>query len=504
MALRGGLGPAAPFYHSIPRASSARFMSNDTYSSVAIVGGGLSGAAVAYHLAQRRAGATLTVFEPRVTLGAGLAYSTSDPAHRINVPAAKMSLIPGEDRHFTDWISRTDAVADDPEALAEDGELYVRRIVFGRYVFEHLKPWIANGRIAHVKDYVRAIEKVGSRWSLETNSGRSFSADIVVVATTHPAPEVPRILDDGLKNDPRLIPDATDPAALRAIGPDARVTVIGTGLTMADVVASLDRRGHRGEITAISRRGLLSRPHAAQSYQPFGDFVRSPPLSAVELLRKIRETIGEAHAIGLPWQAVIDQVRAQAGLFWPAMPISERSKLVRHLRPYWDVHRFRVAPQLHRVIERRRSEGTFTWHAASVDSAEAREGHILLQLRQRGRSTPIHHEADYVVITTGPAHSRVVEVEPHLGSLALAGWIRPDSLGLGILCNRRGRAIAHDDQAVSSLLVAGPLARGTFGELMGLPQVTNYAQAVAGEVLQELEQMRLFGKPVSEPLAKAH
>jgi uncharacterized NAD(P)/FAD-binding protein YdhS len=67
-----------------------------------------------------------------------------------------------------------------------------------------------------------------------------------------------------------------------------------------------------------------------------------------------------------------------------------------------------------------------------------------------------------------------------------AGLIEPDALGLGLSCDRQGRALDKSGDIVPALLIAGPLARGTFGELMGLPQVAEYAAAIAASVSSEL------------------
>jgi uncharacterized NAD(P)/FAD-binding protein YdhS len=453
---------------------------------VAIVGGGFAGAAVAYHLARLEPGASIVVFEPRDFLGGGLAYDDPDPAHRINVPATRMSLIPQDDGHFARWLAETGAGDGDPDITGRDGALYPQRRVFGRYVASYLDPLLAAGRVAHVKSRVVSVTADGGRWTLATESGARYRARIVVLATTHPAPDVPAALA-ALGADPRLIRDAFVPGVLAGIRPDARVVIVGTGLTMADVVASLDRQGHRGTIVALSRRGLRSRGHPAQPSEPFGDFTR-PALRASALLRKVRATIREAAAQGLSWHGVIDAVRGQAQTFWPKLAREEQGRIVRHLRVYWDVHRFRIAPQVEDVLERRIAAGMLKVLAASVVAASARPDHIALAIRHRGLNYVETIEADHIVVTTGPAHSKVIPAQPYLAGLAAEGHVAADHLGLGIACDARSRALDAQGAAQPDLFIAGPLARARFGELMGLPQVSAQALSVAEEVARALDR----------------
>lgn len=452
---------------------------------VAVVGGGFTGAAVAYHLAHLRPGTAIAVFEPRAVLGGGLAYDDPDPAHRINVPATRMSLFPADETHFARWLADTGAADGDPDLAGRDGALYPRRSVFGRYVASHLAPLVADGRVAHVRSPVRAAAAEAGRWRLAAESGAIVYARLAVIATTHPSPEVPAALAS-LRADRRLTADALAPEALIGIAADARVLVVGTGLTMADVVASLDRQGHRGPIVALSRRGLRSRGHPARPSDPFGDFTHPEP-GASALLRKIRRTIREAEARGLSWHSVLDAVRAQAQTFWPRLGLETKSRIARHLRVYWDVHRFRIAPQVEDVLARRIAEGSLRVLAASLVGAAPRPEHIEIAIRPRGGDTPETLRADRIVVTTGPAHARILSTQPFLAALAAAGHIKADPLGLGIACDAESRALDADGRPQPALLVAGPLARATFGELMGLPQVSAHAVSVAGELARALD-----------------
>jgi uncharacterized NAD(P)/FAD-binding protein YdhS len=89
---------------------------------------------------------------------------------------------------------------------------------------------------------------------------------------------------------------------------------------------------------------------------------------------------------------------------------------------------------------------------------------------------------DYLVLTTGPAHSNLISGQPFLSALKQAGIIRADALGMGIDVNAQSQPVG----STLPIWVAGPAARGRFGELMGLPQVADHAQQVAHAVLEKL------------------
>ncbi len=455
--------------------------------TVAIIGGGFTGAAVAYHLARCPAvdHAAILVFEPRDALGKGLAYDTADPAHRINVPATRMSIHPEDQEHFARWLDADGGPALDPEARRPDGSTFPRRGVFGDYVFSQLKPFLDAGRISHVRSRVAHVMRTAAGWQLEVEAGNRFTADILVIAATHPAPRAPGSLSTALRGHPRYIADATKPDALDPLRPEDTVLVVGNGLTAADVIASLGERGHVGKILAVSRRGLRSRGHTDVAQEPYGDFVSSPPQTAVDLLKAVRAAIRAAEADGLSWHAVLDQMRAQARSIWQGLTTVERRRLIRHLRVFWDVHRFRIAPQVEQVLDTAIADGRLEIASGQILSARRDGESIKVNIRRRGRA-PQTLDFDAVVITTGPAHGGILRSQPWLSELAEAGRLTMDPTGLGLACNQKGEALNIEGDAQPDLLIAGPLARGVFGELMGLPQVSEYAKAIAERVTETI------------------
>src|ERR1700735_2788405 len=96
-------------------------------TTIAIVGGGVSGTLTAFHLVRQGTPARVILIDKRPDFGLGLAYSTPSHRHLLNVPAGKISALPDQPNHFLDWLRKNH----DPAATEKT---FAPRAVFGRYI----------------------------------------------------------------------------------------------------------------------------------------------------------------------------------------------------------------------------------------------------------------------------------------------------------------------------------------------------------------------------------
>ncbi len=450
---------------------------------LAIIGGGFSGAACAMHLLRDNPGLALqlTIIEPRETLGAGLAYSSPAPEHRINVAAARMSMLPEQPGHFHDWLLARGDPAHDPASAMADGRLYPARAIYGNYVAAQLQAQVAASPAVgfrHLRDAAAWLLADGAGFRIGLAGGATLHADGVVLAVSHSKPDVPAVL----RGCDAVLPDPWDVAALDGVAADARVLVVGTGLTACDVVARLLARNHAGRITMVSRHGLLPRPRTLLPVEAEGDFATRPETTALGLLRRVRRAVAVATAAGRPWENIVDALRQQAGAAWGTLDWAQRRALLRHLRTLWDVHRFQCAPQIDAALGAAQARGALQVRAARLLGLAPGDAGVGVHVRARGAAEADVLHADVVVNCTGPGHRTVVASHPVLRALAAAGDLLADPASLGIWVDGSSRVLRADGSAWPNLFVAGPLARGTFGELMGLPQVNLQPRAVAAEL----------------------
>src|SRR5258708_35360159 len=148
--------------------------------TIAIIGGGVSGALTAYHLIRRRAHANVILIDPRANLGLGLAYSTPSYRHLLNVPAGRMSALPDQPNHFLNWLQKN------YDASMTEAD-FAPRAVFGRYIQSLLK---TVPDVDHRQTAVLDCHVVDGQATLDLADGTKIVADAVVLATGNfdPAP----------------------------------------------------------------------------------------------------------------------------------------------------------------------------------------------------------------------------------------------------------------------------------------------------------------------------
>ncbi len=447
---------------------------------VVIVGGGFSGTMVAVHLAVL--GIPATVIDCGERPARGLAYSTTLPDHLLNVRASNMSAFPDRPDDFVNHIAHGGSTPD----------IFARRSDYGDYLDAIFRKALATGLVNRVAGNATKASRRERGWSVELEDGSILAAPTLVLATGNGAPGSLAAFHSIRPED--LVDKLWSPAGAarlaRAAQGNEPVLIAGTGLTMVDAVLWLDAAGHHGQVTAVSRRGLLPRSHAA----PRACGLPPPaladlPLTVTSLCRWLRsrsEKEGD-------WRAAVDCLRPLSQQLWQLMAPDEQRRFLRHARIWWEVHRHRIATQVHDRVRRMMDEGRLQVMAGRLTSSRAVEDRYALSVTARGTGAMVEVEAGLVLNCTGPSHGLRDQGDRLIAQMHAGGLVRPDALGLGIEIDSSDR-ISGADHAYA----IGPITRGRYWEIIAVPDLREKAANIAAMIARDHSTA---AKPQARPIA---
>lgn len=430
---------------------------------VAIVGGGFSGTILAAQLARR--GIASVLIDGSGRAGKGVAYSTTEAAHLLNVRAEGMSAWAGEPDHFAKRF----------EAEGGDRRGFAQRRFFAQYLGEILGEAVASGCVEVVHSSATAAERSNGGWRVTLDNGSSVEADAIALAIGNQEPEGLRAFA-GVGDRFIANPWGADArAAENDLAATGRPTLlVGTGLTMVDVVLSLDAAGYQGNILALSRRGQAPRSHADYTAAPV-EAADVPHGRVATIWRWLRRRSAE-----FGWRAAIDSLRPHSHRLWQSLDPDEQRRFLRHARPWWDVHRHRIAPDVAATVQRLVAEGRLQIVAGRVVSASRSADGMEVELRRRGRAESERMDFAYAFNCTGPLHSIEHTRDPLLRTVLDTHAVRPDHLGMGLEVDEKSRAGER-------LWALGPLTKGRYWEIVAVPDIREQAAIVAEDIARELQ-----------------
>lgn len=437
---------------------------------ILIAGGGASGVLLAAHLLRTGQPLSVTIVEKRARLGAGIAYGTAHPAHLLNVRAAGMSAFPEDPDHFWRWTSK---LAGQDEGHPRHAQDFAARRLYQRYLDALLDPYRGTDVTRAHLDIVtgEAMRAIPGPDGVELHlaDGQVVAGDVLVLATGNegaPLPPAPWRRDGWTG-------DAHPPPA------EARVLIVGAGLTMVDQVQSLLVAGHRGPITALSRNGLTPQPHRPVTARPMAREALPQGGGPSAMLAAIRRLVREAAREGQDWRAVIDGLRPHTAALWQGFDLAGKRRFLRHARAHWDVHRHRIAPVAHERLETARASGQLAVLAGRIVRFEQTADGVEFHYRPRGERTTRALEVDVVYECRGRATRIVQTVNPLLRHLLDTGRALPDETGLGLAVDQQLAVVEGSGLASRRLFALGPLTAGVFWESTAVPDIRQQAARLA-------------------------
>jgi uncharacterized NAD(P)/FAD-binding protein YdhS len=436
--------------------------------TVGVIGGGFTGAASAIaclvHLAEPF---RLLIIEPSAVLGRGVAYGSHHPLHLLNVRTRDLSVRLSQPGDFLNWAFRQLDQGENHDGLHDAlAHTFLPRQLFGEYVRQRLFETVEQRpdvEFSVVTATARALSAERGGYVVELDRDGPVFCDAVILATAYGV--------RGASGKVALPP--FEPLPADRLARAKSIALIGSGLTMVDVLIGARRDGFQGVATIISRRGQLPRPHAPKGVVPqMLALPRSKHVSMLEASLRIACEMAEEN--GTPWQAVINGVRATLQDIWQALPVAEQARFLRHLRPFFDAHRHRLPIEVHARLAADLDKGRAVLMRGRVTSVARTSDGYRIEIKRRDGSEVV--EADLAFDCTGIKPDLE---QPLIKTMMETGLARPDAHRLGLAVEPNGQILGRDGQGARGLFAIGPLCQGTLWEITSVPEIVRQADAAA-------------------------
>jgi uncharacterized NAD(P)/FAD-binding protein YdhS len=452
---------------------------------VAIVGGGAAGALAAVHLlrAPRERGALeIDLIDRTGSFGAGVAYGTQDPLHLLNVPAVRMGAVAGRPEHFHEWL------AERGEPVAE--EAFMPRGLYATYIRDLLAAAEREASGARLRRHCAEVTAIAEQHGaaaapleLTLADGELIEADRVVLAPGPLGAGDPIRVPAELKASGVYVADPWEAGALEQARRDREVLVVGTGLSMVDVALTLCEGGTGPRVRGVSRHGLVPRRHRRTLTNLRRFHIPTETGQVEPIVAAIFAQICRVAQQGDDWRDVIDSMRPVTPQLWKALDLEERRRFLTDLQRLWDVHRFRMAPEVADRFEALQASGRIVAEANSIVSLEPHGHRVRVFLRSPGAHDLDVVEVDRVINCSGAGCDLRRQAPPVLAGLLAAGSARPDELGLGLDVAADGALLDADGVPSERLFAIGSLRKGVEWEAIGITEIRDHSGAVARRIV---------------------
>ena len=447
---------------------------------ITIIGGGASGTLLAANLLNASGDHQLEInlVEKRSVIGRGVAYSTPGEVQLLNVPAAKMGAYPDDIESFHKWLQQN--------GYAYEPTSFVPRKIFGEYlrevILEAAEAKSGNVRLNIFEDDAVDMVVEDNKAHVVLGSGDTLYSEKAVLAFGNFLPPDPTVSDLTFTDSPKYFRSPWAEGVYESIDDEDTVLVIGTGLSMVDVVMHLFYSPHRAKIYAISTRGLLPAVHKlGDTYPSFADELK-PMDRITDVLKAVRRHIEKAESEDIDWRAVIDSLRPATQEIWLNLPIAEKRYFKQHLSRYWNVARHRMPVEAKIVLDRMQADGRLHILKGRLKAINL-DGRFNVEYLTNGVENQV---AAGAIINCIGSESNFENIDsPFVRNLFSRGYIRNDALNMGIDALPNGVVVGQNGDNSGVIFTLGTALKGVLWESTAIPEIRSQAHNLARMLLSD-------------------
>jgi len=462
-------------------------MNQNSGNKIAIIGGGFCGIMTAVNLFAKSSNPlSITLFNARYPEGRGIAYKSYSDKHVLNVACQNMSAFADDADHFLNWCK----VHPEYRAYGEElGSKFLPRNLYGKYLDDVLKEALQKKRadisFVTIQEEVVDIEKKDSIYEIISQTGKKITADKIVLATGNHLPAHPSLSDQSYTASPRYFANPWQEAAVSNTEPNETILIIGTGLTMVDVVLGLTVKNFRGKIIALSPSGFNILAH--KKHHPQRDILDElePPFDLNKLFRLFYKHVRNARLRGESGETVVDAVRSQTQVIWQQLSTADKKRFMTHLRHLWGVARHRLPGEIHKQIQEMIAENKLEVIAGRIAGITSSKDSLTISVKLKGTDKQEILQVQRVINCTGPQPDISKFDSKLYSNLLTKKMIRPDDMKLGIDASAEGRIIDGTGKESKDLFTLGSLLKGKLWESTAVPELRKQAAQVAELLLNK-------------------
>lgn len=458
--------------------------------TIAIIGGGFSGSMAAINLSRlSHQPLRVVLINTKHPIGRGVAYGTKRTEHLLNVAARNMSAVPDHPDHFLDWLRTRVDYMDMPETQLR--ESFMPRSVFGDYIRSLLLGYLDPIDEHHpvqidviedeVIDIVAEVDKIAE---VVLSNGDIILADRVLLATGN-QPPAPMHSGEKEFEHPAYCANPWSGWLNKIPENDQPIVVLGTGLTMVDVILTLVEKGWKGKVIAISRNGMI--PHAQFRGIDYPEFPPEHPetLGLEKLAKLIEEHCAQLRKQGENSGIIIDRLRPYTQQIWQAFSVDEKQKFLRKYAARWNVTRHRIAQPIHEKLTDTIISGQLNVVKGTITDVSAAQDNVSVTVKKSNDKID-NIIGGLVINCTGPKSGFSQTTVPLFANLLKRGLIRADELDMGIEVGPGFTVMDAEGKRSSFLYAMGPLMKGMLWETTAVPELRGQSMRVAQVLLDEV------------------